>query len=85
MSEKSVWCEPYDAEKASEPRTVAKRLGDILSSLDRIDSRVVKGSLPTELSEFRMSLHLRLKAEGWRITAKRDGWKVLPPLRPKTK
>ncbi len=73
------WCEPWSAGLASEPRAVAKRLGELLTALGNIDSGIVRGTLPDELRDFRIDLHTRLKAEGWRITAKQNGWKVLPP------
>ena len=79
------WCEPWCAGLASEPRAVGKRLGELLTALGRIDSNIVKGSLANELWKTRIALHERLKAEGWRITATRDGWKVLPPVTKKGK
>lgn len=80
---KEMWCEPWSAGLASEPRAVAKRLSELLTALGRIDSNIVRGTLPHELWEYRISLHERLKAEGWRITGTRDGWKVLPPKEPR--
>lgn len=74
------WCEPWCAGLDSEPRAVARRLGVLLTALAGIDAGNVRGTLPQELWEFRISLHERLKAEGWRITGTRDGWRVLPPL-----
>lgn len=79
------WCEPWEAGLASEAKAVGKRLGDILTVLGNLDSGIVRGTLPTELWEFRVALHDRLKAEGWRITAKQNGWKVLPPMRARVK
>lgn len=75
-----LWCEPWCAGLASEPRAVARRLGQLLTALGHVDSNIVRGTLPDELRDIRMDLHTRLKAEGWRITGTRDGWKVLPPL-----
>lgn len=77
---KEPFCEPWCAGLASDPRAVAKRLSAVLTALGYLDHNIIKGSLPDEAREFRMSLHERLKAEGWRITGTRDGWKVLPPL-----
>lgn len=77
------WCEPWCAGLNSEPRAVARRLSNLLTALGYIDSSTVKGTLPDELRDFRISLHERLKAEGWRITGTRDGWKVLPPKAPR--
>jgi hypothetical protein len=64
---------------------VGRRLGELLTALGNVNSNIVKGTLPDELREYRISLHERLKAEGWRITAKANGWKVLPPVRPRGK
>lgn len=75
------WCEPWEAGLASEASAVGRRLGELLTALDNVDSNIVKGTLPNDLREFRLNLHERLKAEGWRITAKQHGWKVLPPKR----
>lgn len=74
------WCEPWCAGLASEPRAVARKLSALLSALGDIDSHIIKGSLPDDMREIRIALHERLKAEGWRITGTRTGWKVLPPV-----
>lgn len=74
------WCEPYEAGLASEAKAVGRTLGELLTALDSLET-IVRGTLPHELRDFRLSLHDRLKAEGWRITAKQNGWKVLPPKR----
>lgn len=77
------FCKPWCAGLNSEPRAVARRLSNLLTALGYIDSSTVEGTLPDELRDFRISLHERLKAEGWRITGTRDGWKVLPPKAPR--
>jgi len=55
----------------------------MLTALSNVDDRIIKGALPDEAREFRMSVHERLKADGWRITGTQNGWKVLPPLTPR--
>lgn len=74
------WCEPYEAGLSSEAKAVGKRLGELLTALSGFDN-IVKGTLPHELWQYRIALHERLKAEGWRITGTANGWKVLPPKR----
>ena len=74
------WCEPLCSGLASDPKAVAKRLAELLTALGNVNDNIVRGTLPDELREIRMDLHTRLKAEGWRITGKANGWKVLPPL-----
>jgi len=80
-----TFCEPWCAGLNSEPRAVAKRLSAMLTALGKVDDHIIKGSLPDEVREFRMSVHERLKAAGWRITGTQNGWKVLPPLTPRRK
>lgn len=76
------WCEPWEAGLNSEAKSVARKLSTLLNALADIDSGVIKGTLANELWQYRVDLHTRLKAEGWRITPKdQSGWKVLPPLR----
>ena len=84
MTEKQpLFCEPWCAGLNSEPRAVAKRLGAVLTALGYLDDNIIKGTLPSEARDFRMNLHERLQADGWRITGTRDGWKVLPPVTPR--
>lgn len=81
-----LWCEPWNAGLASEPAAVGRRLGELLTALGRVDSNIVRGTRPDELREFRLALHDKLTAAGWRIKARTgDGWKVLPPEEPKAK
>lgn len=80
MTEKKEFCTPWCAGLNSEPKAVAKRLSAMLTALGNVDHNIIKGTLPDEVREFRMSMHERLKADGWRITGTQNGWKVLPPL-----
>jgi hypothetical protein len=74
------YCNPWEAGLSSEASAVARGLGRILTILENeINSNLVTGDIVNDVREFRLSLHNKLKADGWRIEAKQNGWKVLQP------
>lgn len=77
---------PFEAGLASEARAVGKRLGEVLSALGCVDGgHIATGSMVDAIRAFRLRLHEQLTAAGWRVTAKTNGWKVLPPKQPRKK
>lgn len=76
------FCVPHEAGLGSEAKAVAKALSDLLTMMGRVNNLLCSGELPEELWQFRINVHKRLEAEGWRISAKiHQGWRVLPPKR----
>lgn len=74
------YCTPHNAGLASEPRAIGRRLGRLLNALaTEINGHVVDGKIADDVWRFRLQLHNRLTADGWRIKAKANGWTVLPP------
>lgn len=76
-----VYCVPSEAGLASEGRSVARRLGKLLSALDgQVNAWVIDGPMVNELWEFKAGLIEKLKADGWRVEAKdAGGYRVLVP------
>lgn len=80
------YCLPWEAGLTSEAPKVARGLSRILTTLEsEIHSNVVQGDIVEDVRQFRIMLHNKLKADGWRITATQNGWKVLQPKPEKVK
>jgi hypothetical protein len=76
------YCNPWEAGLASEASAVARGLGRILTVLENeINHNLVQGAIVDYVRRFRIDLHNKLKANGWIIEAKQNGWKVLQPLK----
>ncbi len=77
---RKVWLEPWSSGLQSTPRALAGRLSRLLNALGEVNGNVAKGTLVSELRDMRINIHQNLQANGWRVTATANGWKVLPPL-----
>jgi len=76
-----MYIKPNNAGLASEPKAVARRLGRLLTSLavEINEYTIERGELTEELHALRMKIHETAQAEGWRIKATANGWRVLQP------
>lgn len=75
-----AYCKPWNADRASEPRAVGRRLGKLLDALaDQINEHIADGNIVEDCWIFKMDLMDRLREDGWRITVSRNNYQVLPP------
>ena len=72
---------PYNCGLWSANKAVACDLGKLLSLLGQFGHDRLQGPAADQIQEFRLYLHYALKDDGYRITGKENGWKVLTPKR----
>lgn len=77
-----TYCKPHKAGLASETPAVARRLGRLLTTMDReINCWICDGQIVNDVRTARRKIHDALIADGWRVKGKAtgDGWTVRPP------
>ena len=78
---KLTYCIPEEVGLASEGSAVAKRLGRLLTALgNEINGYICQGPIHESVRELRIQIIDKLKAEGWRVKATDNGYRVLLPL-----
>lgn len=74
-----MYCVPSNTGPSSTDRAVASRITKLLNSMQGIDDHVCDGILPQKIRNLSYDIRCKLIAQGWRITATDNSWKVLPP------
>ncbi len=69
LEEGPEYCVPWNAGLDSETKSVARRLGRLLTALDHeISGYVIKGTLTEDITKLKRDMIERLREQGWTIT-----------------